>query len=72
MHAFGDLGDNRGLDDLIRNLRNDDAFLALFAGLDLRPAANGKMAPAGGIGIDNALTAADDAAGWEIGAGQNF
>ena len=66
VHQLGDLRDQHGLVDHVRDFRHDDALTAVLHRLDLRLRAGDDAAAAGGVGVVNALSAEDDAAGREI------
>ena len=66
MHQLGDLRDQHGLIDHVRDFRHDDALTAVRHRLDFRFGARDDTAAAGGIRVVNALAAEDDTAGREI------
>ncbi len=71
-HQIGDANQKRGLIDLIRNLGDDDAFLAAFLFLDRGLGADVEPSAAGAVSLADAVAAVDDAAGREIGTGDKF
>ena len=77
LHAVDDLIDDRGLEQLVGDLVDDDEGLveraaARVFGLDVGAPADGDLAAAGGVAVDDAGHAADRAAGGEVGAGHDL
>ncbi len=71
--ALGDLFDEGFFVDLVGDLGDDDLFLvAAEAALDADFATDDDAATAGGVGVGDALFAADDAAGGEVRAFDDF
>ncbi len=68
-HQGGDALDEGGLVDLVGELGDDDAGAAATQVLGVHLGADGDLALAGGVGGLDPLLAQDDAAGGEIGAG---
>ena len=69
---LGDLLVQGGLVHLVGQLGDDDAVAARLALFDVGLGAHDHAAPAGGVGVADALVAHDDAAGGEIGAGHEL
>ncbi len=72
LDTVGDLGDDGGLDDHIGDFGYYDADFSSFGSFDLCFAAQFQVSAACGIGVVDALFAADDTAGGEIRCGHDF
>src|SRR5208282_200709 len=72
LHEFGDMGDEPRLVHLVGDFGDDDVLAVLRFLLDGGLGAHGKGAPAGLVGLGDALAPADVAPGGKIGAGNDF
>ncbi len=72
LHEVRDRLDQRGLVDLVRDLREHDLLAVFPSVLDLGAAAHEDLAAADAVGVQDAGAAADDAAGREVGAANDL
>ena len=70
LHKTGDLLDHRRLVHLIRNLGDDDGFLAVLQRVDLSSSPHHDEPAAGGVGVADALPPEDNPPGGKVGARQ--
>ena len=72
LHGVGDGGDDRLADDAVGDLIDDDLRAPVLERLGVHLGLKGQAAAAGLVAVDDAVEAADDPAGGEVGAGDDL
>ena len=67
-HQLGDLFNQAGFVDLVRNLRNNDALPVVLTGFDIRFCPNNDSSPSGRVRFPHSVVAIDDSPGGEVGS----